>query len=190
MKRNVILDNARGIGIFLVILGHTLLLEYNKLVEIIYFFHMPLFFFLSGMSLYYSFKHKLNFKDYFVKKFKSIMNPYFIFSLLTFLYWALFERNFRINNVPILNTFINIFLGFVNGGLYSFNSVMWFLPCLFIIEIMFYFLIKLKNKNKVLICFTFLILGYFLSKHSILLPFGLELAFIGIFFTCSGYIYI
>lgn len=40
------IDVAKGIGIILVIMGHTFQLD---LVSPIYAFHMPLFFFLSGL---------------------------------------------------------------------------------------------------------------------------------------------
>lgn len=43
--RNVSIDVAKGVGILLVVLGHTCLSENH----LIYAFHMPLFFFLAGV---------------------------------------------------------------------------------------------------------------------------------------------
>lgn len=51
------LDYAKGIGIFLVVLGHTILLQETAFIEgqfiarWIYSFHMPLFFIISGIAL-------------------------------------------------------------------------------------------------------------------------------------------
>ncbi len=46
------LDVARGIGILLVVLGHNAVFRESShgLYEAIYLFHMPLFFFLSGVT--------------------------------------------------------------------------------------------------------------------------------------------
>lgn len=59
MKRIFWIDNAKGFGILLVILGHVILLNSSstdaelKLASIIYSFHMPLFFILSGVAAAY-----------------------------------------------------------------------------------------------------------------------------------------
>lgn len=51
MKRIVWIDNAKFLGIYLVILGHSIPAseeEYSIIRNFIYAFHMPLFVFLSG----------------------------------------------------------------------------------------------------------------------------------------------
>ena len=55
IKRNSSFDITKGIGIILVIIGHTMspIMSGNKAMEkfysILYIFHMPLFFLLSGL---------------------------------------------------------------------------------------------------------------------------------------------
>ena len=49
-QRDITIDIAKGIGIFLVVLGHVPIPMW--LVTPIYMFHMPLFFFLSGMFVH------------------------------------------------------------------------------------------------------------------------------------------
>ncbi len=44
------LDGARGIGILLIVLGHVIPMT-TPISHFIYSFHVPLFFFLSGMVL-------------------------------------------------------------------------------------------------------------------------------------------
>lgn len=56
IKRDDLLDIAKGIGIMLVVLGHTLQrfytdFDHNIVFRMIYSFHMPLFFFISGAVL-------------------------------------------------------------------------------------------------------------------------------------------
>lgn len=137
-NRDVTIDIMKAIGIILVVLGHT----YHH-SGFIYLFHMPLFFILSGATLIYS--RNINIK----KRFGRIIVPYLIFSILSFLYWFIIESKFRpIHDTPIfmgflgelpikLQQFINIFTA--ENALYSFayNVVLWFLPCLFIADLIY-----------------------------------------------------
>ena len=59
-------DIAKGIGIILVIVGHTIALEYSAPI---YTFHMPLFFFLSGLFL----NTDVKLEAFIKKKAKSIL---------------------------------------------------------------------------------------------------------------------
>ena len=65
---------------------------------------------------------------------------------------------------------------------------MWFLPCLFTTEIIFYGLMKFK-KFKFVSSFILFVIGYILSINNIILPWGIETAFISILFFYFGYIY-
>ena len=188
-ERNRVVDITKGIGILLVILGHIV---NNVNIEcLIYMFHMPLFFFLSGVTFKYLNVKECSFKKYFVKKLKSIMIPYFIFSILCFFYWWIIERNLRHQfDVSILSNFINIFTCFINGDLYAPNIVMWFLPCLLISQLLFYFIVKVDSeKTKILIVLICFILGLFLNHYGIILPYGIETVFIAIFFIYFGSIF-
>lgn len=84
-------DYAKGVGIFLVVLGHTLrglvnhsILELSMPVraidEWIYAFHMPLFFFISGLFINRSASRPL--RVFVVEKLKAIAYPYVLWSVL------------------------------------------------------------------------------------------------------------
>ena len=77
------IDIAKGIGLILVVFGH--LFSYNGELSIIIFsFHMPLFFFISG---YCFCPHKYNdFESFLVKKVKHLVIPYLIFSIVNIRY--------------------------------------------------------------------------------------------------------
>ena len=80
MERSKWIDVYKGIGIILVVSGHI----FNGLIrDLIFLFHMPLFFFISG----YLFKSK-NYFNYFTKKSLSLLLPYvsflIVFSTLSF----------------------------------------------------------------------------------------------------------
>lgn len=131
----------RGITILLVLLGHSIiffpinLLDYNWcsiLYDYIYYFHMPMFFLISGFC--YS---KKKFKDHFISKVKRILIPYFAFSMLDLIPRYLFPSLIN-GNQDILTLLKQILL---NGG------KIWFLYALFIM-FMIYPLIEKIIKNK------------------------------------------
>lgn len=81
-------DVAKGIGILLTLLGHCL--AYSGLVRtrvfaVIYSFHMPFFFFLSG----YMFKRKAP-ATFFSDKIKSLLIPAIIYQSINLLMYVLF----------------------------------------------------------------------------------------------------
>lgn len=137
-KRDQSLDIMKGIGILLVVFAHV----FHK-SEIIYQFHMPLFFILSGAAMIYS-KSGFSLK----KKAKSLLVPYFVFSFICFVYWALIETRFRpMHDVAIfgdgiglnvkLQQLLNIFTAINCKPAFIYNIVLWFLPCLFMAELLY-----------------------------------------------------
>lgn len=76
MERNLKIDTIRGLLIILVVLGH-----YGNGIDhdIIFLFHMPLFFIISGFFLK---RERLENNDYIVNKFRSLMVPYAVYLLL------------------------------------------------------------------------------------------------------------
>lgn len=66
-------DNAKFIGIYLVVLGH-LRLPNSFATQLIYSFHVPLFFFLSGLLFHFD----ANRKEHIKKAFSRLVVPYFL----------------------------------------------------------------------------------------------------------------
>ena len=83
MNRNKEVDIAKGLGILLVVLGHQVDYFEADLVGVyryIYLFHVPLFFFLSGMF----FREQENFWNCFKKKFLRLFVPYLLANFFFF----------------------------------------------------------------------------------------------------------
>lgn len=57
-ERDNTVDILKGIAILLVVIGHFSPVQ--QVENFIYSFHMPLFFFLSGITFWYSFGKKIN----------------------------------------------------------------------------------------------------------------------------------
>jgi len=134
--RLVSIDIARGIGILLVVLGHTLA-EANYHVQnstvlffgrLIYSFHMPLFFFLSGMF----FKPDMRFPALLKRRFDSILKPYLFTLFLVYFVSVFYDKNLG------LATALNRIVKALYGNSYYLElywSHLWFLPTLFVVGI-------------------------------------------------------
>lgn len=185
-KRINWIDIARGIGIIFVIYAH-LLGRYDHRY-IIYAFHIPLFFFLSGML----FKSYGSFWIFLKKSAKGLLIPYFAFAFISYILWLTGHHTWQFFTFNNLRQFGSIFYGNSNNNLMVFNNVLWFLPALFIIRIMFAGIFKLTEKTKtlILIAFLFSVFGYLYSLFiNIKLPFGTETAFSGIVFYSIGFLW-
>jgi len=188
-KRVKWIDIAKGIGIILVVLGHsnwffaqattTMFIQ-----KYIYSFHMPLFFFLSG---YLFIKEKYpSFKAFFIKKVKTLLIPYFFFSILSVLFIVILNLKNLDNLISFKTAIIQIF--YLKSTV-VWNEPLWFLVCLFVVEIIYYFLSKIKSK-KIIVFILLLcsITGYSLSFiiNYFILPWGVGIALIAIAFYGIG----
>jgi acyltransferase len=182
-------DYAKAINIFLVILGHTALpYEYRS---IIYAFHIPLFFFLSG--LFFDPEKFSSYGGFVRRRMLQLLIPYFAFNIITYLLW-LFAGRYTGEDVamgiPVLEPFWGVFYGNTNGFFLHHNVPLWFLACLFMTEVLFFPVIKFLNKKHTLL-FTglMLITGYFTSSEFLMpLPWGLNIVSVTIFFYAGGYL--
>lgn len=110
------LDIAKGIGMILVYIGHCRIPGDNPLFQWIYSFHMPLFFFISGLL----FKRR-DFSLILQNKVIGLLIPYVLFSIVNYLI-DLFTHVYQISFIGVL--------------LYGWGlNPMWFIPILFAIEI-------------------------------------------------------
>ena len=182
-ERDPVFDVMKGIGIVFVVLGHIAknYVGIFPLQAFIYSFHMPLFFFVSGM-LY----HK---KEHFLKNISiKIGVPYICFALLSFVYWFLIESRYRsASSVDVLAQLINIVWPMNMLGAYEFNIVLWFLPALFFVQIFFLLISKIcRGRKKILIAFFLLIVCYDAKFYDLFIPFYIPQALCAIPFFALG----
>lgn len=139
-KRYVELDLAKGAGILLVIIGHIQYIGGN-LRNFIVAFHIPLFFIIAGMLLQIQREDEKSLAKTAVKKARSVLQPYYIFSLLFILLQYVMYRFGRSMTLEMIKQ--NIYLTVISCGM----SVLWFLGALYVGEIAFLFVIKLCKKR-------------------------------------------
>ena len=164
------IDSAKGIGIILVVFSHLAFRDTQYSVDVVFSFHMPLFFFLSGIV----FSNKDSFKIFLLKRIRSLYIPFLVF--LTIDYFTYFIFNY--DSLLITNFLITLVKQCIGYDLisdaYLFNGPIWFLCALFFSELCFYFITKLHNIFIVLSILAGIIGAYFIRFN---LPFGIGYIF-------------
>lgn len=132
------IDRAKAIGIVLVVLGHAPGLP-EPLGNLIYGFHMPLFFFLSGFLLS---RRRLDsgFGSYVVRLLRSLGLPYLGFFALSWGYW-LATRNLGARAAKFAGmAWSDPLAGLASGigGEIVVNVTLWFFPCLMTTALLYY----------------------------------------------------
>lgn len=128
------IDMAKGYGTILVIYAH---LGVGELWTWIYSFHLPLFFFLSG----YVFSTKNNFIKFICKKIKSIVVPYFCLGIPMVLFQLLMYYRDGIFSIDVA---ISLFERLIQQKRFW---TLWFMACLFFLNLFFYFLAKVCRRE-------------------------------------------
>lgn len=185
-------DNAKAIGIILIVFGHTEGVA-PAFKELIYSFHVPLFFFLSGLLL----KDKYladTFRSFTLRNIKSLIIPYASFWVISYLLWLLIDflrnKSGQYSGLSPFDPFIGLFFGVDGADHTSYvNGPLWFFTCLFCTTTLFFCISKVRDRR--IMIFILLILGLLgpLIHHLIneRLPWNLELSFVAIGFYGCGY---
>lgn len=168
-KRLDWVDVAKGITILLMVAGHTSIPE--PISKYIWSFHMPFFFFVSGV--FYSEKKYKKFSSLLKRKIFTLLVPYVFFSVVVMLgYYGTVYWNPK-----------ELYLGWSGYAL-------WFIPVLFMSEMLLYPFAKFMNKTitKIIIIVLLLCLSKLLAMLEIHLPFKIEAVPLSSSFLFMGYI--
>lgn len=139
-KRLDYLDMTKGLGMILVLIGHlqgdsifTFSPCIQPLCVFIFSFHMPMFFIVSGILLAIKNDEVKPLKEVAKSRFRGIMIPYLWFSLF---YLIVVVAALIKGEIAVQTLYLNIW--YVISG-YGMN-VLWFLPALYLGELLFIFL--------------------------------------------------
>ncbi len=149
------IDIAKGIGILLVVLGHTITNE-SPIKTWLYSFHMPLFFIISGILCKHTHEEDKKFTEIFVSKCKRLIIPYVSFELIYIFLWMIFhDFSLAALRWNIIDSLL----------LYCKVGANWFLATLFVVELSFIMLVKcVKNKNiRYIISMIIYVIPFFIS---------------------------
>lgn len=191
------IDVTKGIGILLVVLGHS---NFDQsFLAIIHAFNMPLFFFISGYLYHYE-KYKRQ-PNYFIsQRFKRLVVPYFVTNIIILCIFTLLSF-FKLNSFSVNSAFKSL-----TGVLYGngaplnpptqFTNLLsvpsWFLLGLFCASLILY-IIAYSHENyglvfSTLLCFLIILLGFKISKL-VFLPWSLDIACVSMIFMFPGYLF-
>lgn len=183
------IDIAKSLGMLTIMWGHIMLSGLSN--AFVYAFHIPLFFALSGMV--FNKKRYSGIKHFVKKKVESLLIPYIIFSFITWVVWASFAF---ITKAPVDSYFMPLAQTFIaqgSGGFLVHNVPLWFVTCLFVVEIIFFYISDFKGSTILLISSAMAavscLLIYKCNAFDVtLLPWNLEVAFLTIPFYALGFV--
>lgn len=166
-NRKLWLDALRGVAMLLVVYGHCVQ-EWTGYFVFTSPVKMPLFFIISG----YLFKQRDgNQKKFFKSIFLKLIIPWMVFGLFPYIFIH-----------PTL----------IGERVYSLVSgkVLWFMPCLIIAEIIWFYVLKFTNSFKWVVIAGLLVssFGFFLSANHLLRFAMIDTAFIVQAFFVVGYL--
>ncbi len=157
------LDFARGIGILLVLLGH-ILPKSNIISIIIYSFHIPLFFIISGYLLGQKTFSELKYSNFIRKRLYNLLYKYYTLSITMMIVQLIICIIFN-DKITLVSDLINII---ILNGFYA----TWFLPCIFFSEQIF-ILFYISKYRYVMIFVALFIIAILLIISKILISYAL-----------------
>jgi len=163
-KRLDFIDSLKGVAIFLMVWGHSIQylrdgadFIHNPVFEIIYSFHMPLFFLMSGF--FFNSSLKLNLKDFLKGKFLQLLLPVITWAALYWIVQMVHENKFDL-------------MAYTHLQVRNVEWPFWFLRELFISYVLVYVAYKIfKNKWVVyIISISIVLIAPYCGMQRFLLP--------------------
>lgn len=154
------IDAGKGIGILLVVFGHSLRdsmmnssMVCNAIYTMIYAVHMPFLMYLSGyMFAVKSDSYlKKGIKEYGLLKVNKLMKPYLVYAVIVYAVIRIAFQNETIGNILTLagyqkENFSQFALGLLSGeNAYSFH--LWYIYCLAVLSILGFVIWKITDTN-------------------------------------------
>lgn len=154
----------------------------------IHLFHMPIFFFLSGLC--FDEEKNSDFFQFARKRVKSILIPYFGFSFVFYIFWSAIY--FIKSNSPVpAESFIKSLLWSNTTAIPKLvGGVQWFLTSLFVVELLYFALYRIAKK-KVYVFSISMIISFFtiycVSRYTIpRFPLAVDTALVALMFYATG----
>lgn len=138
------LDVMKGVTILMVVLGHARL-ELNFISRLCVGTHMPVFFFIGGVTL-----HEYDtFSSGVIHKLKALIYPYVTCSVMYLIVYGLYSFFLKDD----MSEFWNMFMQSIRFEGYG---VLWFLPTLFGAEVLMLIFLQMHLKGSMIICSYFI----------------------------------
>lgn len=148
------IDAYRGLLIFFVVIGHAVVhssLANSGIERYVWSFHLAAFFFISGMLFRRA--EGESFGKFALRKFRALMIPYYCFSLLSILIFFFAGRfmagklDVTIRTTDIPANLLGMLYANSRTGYMKWNFPTWFIPCLFVMELLFFWIDRALSKR-------------------------------------------
>jgi acyltransferase len=190
-------DTLRSTSILAIVVLHTGRVPLEVGVYTTSFF-MPVFFFLSGLFVKESIQQQA-FRPFVRQKIQRLLVPYLSFGIFSYGFWLAVLGPMRGDSMPqgwwdIVTYFLRHTLYGIGGyGWLNYNITLWFFPCLFVVELLFFGLMRLPDRRSLmggLLLLSIVGYGYFeyFSAANLRLPFGCDIALTAVVFYGIGYL--
>ncbi|MDO4470463.1 MAG: acyltransferase family protein, partial [Bacillota bacterium] len=165
--RMLYIDISKGILIILVVIGHIINFDYfltKSVKTIIYTFHMPAFFIISGILIKPEKLRMESLGAFIVRKVRRLIVPYVIFEMMGGILQMVLYGNNKVSIWGILYGMVTIRCN---------TGADWFLPTLLMAEVLFFILLKILNE-KVLVFISIItfILAFIIPEYNYTVAIG------------------
>ena len=173
-------DMARGFAVLLVMIGHSG--APKILVNWLYLFHIPLFFFLSGYVFKWE-KHR-DLKQFIRSRCYGLLIPSLTLGAITTLF------NLMFSSIDVKTIWFRLLGALIQlrGG--QFKMGLWFVTCLFVTELLFWCMMRfLKKPRRVIAALAVCsVVGYlYVQLIGKIVPWSLDVMCISVGFFGAGY---
>lgn len=174
------IDITRAVLMLFIIIGHCAGVS-EMWHRIIFSFHVPAFFILSG----YVYKTHADKKKQIEKDFRELLLPYFATALIV---CGIQIYNLGFSRDVIKQLFLMVIYA---SGTAAYDipqmGAIWFLPTMFLTKRLMEFVVEKELKYQILFISSFLVAGISVSKIYFL-PMNIDIAFVAVAFMYCGYL--
>lgn len=136
------IDSVKFFGILAIVLGHTILGGWLK--HYVYSFHVPLFFFMMGVTSSLTKFDTKPFFQYVKKQAYSLLVPYYIFAVISTAIIFFVSLFVDFDEAKIFDEPVKLFTQILTGYCRA-NNPLWFLPCAFVMCTIAYLIVRSVN---------------------------------------------
>ena len=129
-------DAAKAVGIFFIVIGHVFH-DQGIYAQYVYSFHVPLFFFLTGVTFS---RGKNGFWKFLIQKLTRLLVPFYIFAAVSWGAYAILGKFVSSFAEKAIDSSVPAIIISTLKGYCAANTPLWFLPCLFL-ELLFLYAI-------------------------------------------------
>lgn len=175
------IDTLRAFAVFAIVLGHTLR-NATVVYPWLYSFHVPLCVLTSGIVFHVGQK---KFGTFLKEKFRALMIPYYCFALISIALYAILGSKMEKTvgggyDVSPLQSVIGMLYANSGTGLMRWNMPLWYIPMIFVLLLMAFWIFRSKDNLKwnITVFLLSALVAFNLYEKIRLpnLPFGLETA--------------